>query len=144
MKNNNTKWVLGHLINPVQVSGNYDMVMGTTPASTQGPPPHLHNTYNEVFIVTKGEMQFVINNTPVTVKEGESIDLPIGTVHTFANNTDADCTWINIHSPKGFSSFFNDFGIESVDTESKMKSVDKAIIEKVIKTAHEYDMHIKM
>ena len=56
-----SKWVLGHKITPQTVTGDLDLVIGETPSNTPGPPPHYHNAYHEVFLVTEGEMEFVIN-----------------------------------------------------------------------------------
>ena len=111
MKSNTTRWVLGHKISPVFVSGEYDMVIGETPAQVPGPPPHYHKEYNEVFLVIEGEMEFMVDGEVKIVKAGESVDLPPNKLHTFGNKSAANCKWVNIHSPKGFSSFFNDMGI---------------------------------
>jgi len=142
MNKKDIKWVVGHKITPIEVSGNYDMVLGETPGHVPGPPPHKHLGFEEVFFVVKGEMEFLINGVPRTVKAGESIDLPHGTVHTFSNTSDSECTWINIHSPKGFLSFFEDLGIPIGEQDAMEKSIGKPIIDKVMATAANYDMHI--
>lgn len=137
-------YVLGHKITARDVSGDYDLVLGETAAQVSGPPPHNHLGLDEVFLVTEGEMEFIINGVPRILKQGDSVDLPRGTVHTFRNASDSMCTWINIHSPKGFISFFEDMGISSEEENAFLKSVDKSIIDRVIKTAADYDMHIKV
>lgn len=144
MKNSNTRWVLGHQISPVNVSGEYDMVIGETPAHVPGPPPHYHTGYNEVFLVIEGEMEFMVNGEVKVIKAGESVDLPPNTLHTFGNKSAANCKWVNIHSPKGFSSFFNDIGIPQEEQDARARSVDESVIQKVMKVAAQYDMHIKL
>ncbi len=139
-----TRWVIGHKITPVQVSGDYDMVIGQTPAHVPGPPPHYHRDYNEVFLVTEGEMEFVVDGEVRTVRAGESVDLPPDTFHTFSNKSDQPCTWINIHSPKGFYDFFKDMGIPENEEDAMVKSVDEAVIRKVMQVAVQYDMHIRV
>ena len=69
---------------------------------------------------------------------------PPDVVHTFKNTGPSPCKWINIHSPKGFLSFFEDMGIPENDPEAMKKSVDESIINKVMQTAVDYDMHIKL
>ena len=128
----------------MEVSGDYDLVIGETPAQVPGPPPHNHLSLDEVFLVTEGEMEFVIDGTPTTIKAGESVNLPRGTVHTFRNSSDAKCTWVNIHSPKGFLAFFEDLGISTDEQDAMRRSVDKSIIDRVMSTAADYDMHIKL
>ena len=144
MSNNNIRWVIGHRISPVHVSGDYDMVIGQTPAQVPGPPPHYHEGYNEVFLVVEGEMEFMVNGEVKVVRAGESVDLPPNTLHTFGNKSDSECKWINIHSPKGFADFFNDVGIPEGEDDAMVKSIDQSVIQKVIQVAASHDMHIKM
>ena len=138
------QWVLGHRIKPQDVSGDYDLVLGETPARTPGPPPHHHNTFHEVFLVTHGEMEFIVNGKVTKVKNGESINLPPQAVHSFSNNSEHPCKWVNIHSPKGFLRFFQDLGIPDTVKNAPQESVDSKIIQRVIKTASEYDMIISL
>lgn len=144
MKKNSNLWVLGHKISPVKVSGNYDMVIGETAPNIPGPPPHFHSELNELFMVLEGEMEFLINGALKKVRQGESVDLPPNVVHTFKNAGTSTCKWINIHSPKGFLSFFEEMGIPESESEAMKKSVDESIINKVMQTAADYDMHIKL
>jgi mannose-6-phosphate isomerase-like protein (cupin superfamily) len=144
MGNKNDLWVLGHKISPIEVSGNYDMVIGVTPPNIPGPPPHYHSKLNEVFMVIEGEMDFVIDGIPRKLLKGESIDLPSNVVHTFKNSGSVSCKWVNIHSPKGFLSFFAAMRIPESESEAMKKSVDERIITRVMKEAANFDMHIKI
>ena len=144
MTEKNTLWVLGHRISPVEVTGDYDMVIGQTPAQVPGPPPHTHQGYHEVFLVVEGEMEFMVKGEVKTVRAGESVNLAPGTVHTFSNKSDVECKWVNIHSPSGFSAFFNDVGIPEGETDAMAKSVHESVIHKVIQVAADHDMHIEM
>lgn len=138
------KWVLGHKIKPQQVSGDYDLVIGETPAQTPGPPPHHHNTFHEVFLVTQGEMEFMVDGKVTKVKNGESINLSPKSVHSFSNKSESPCKWVNIHSPKGFLRFFENLGVSDSEENAPQKSVDPQVIQKVIQTASEYDMIISL
>ncbi|MBD2755720.1 cupin domain-containing protein [Spirosoma validum] len=135
---------LGHKISVHQPLGNFDLVEGTTPPNVPGPPPHYHTGYNELFLVLEGKMEFMKDGKLTTVETGESIDLPPNTLHTFKNAGDTPCRWLNIHSPKGFLSFFEEFGINAQEGNAFEKSVDSAVINKVIQKATSYDMHIVM
>lgn len=137
-----SKWVIGHQITPLESTGDFDLVIGMTPAQVPGPPPHYHKNFSEVFLVTEGEMEFVINGEPRIVKAGESVDLSPGTLHTFTNNSSAPCKWVNIHSPKGFLSFFQQLGVSASEENAFQKSIDKELIQKVIQRAPEFDMLI--
>ena len=134
--------MLGHRITPQTVTGDFDLVLGETPQHIQGPPPHFHNIFHEVFMVTEGEMEFMCNGEVSVIKQGQSINLPPKTIHTFSNNSDKPCKWINIHSPKGFLKFFEDLGVSEKEEGAEIKSLSPEIIQEVIKTASTYDMII--
>jgi glyoxylate utilization-related uncharacterized protein len=92
----------------------------------------------------EGEMEFMINGEIKKVTQGKSVDLPPNVVHTFKNVGTSTCKWVNIHSPKGFLSFFEEMGIPEGDPDAVKKSVDESIINKVMQTASDFDMHIKL
>ncbi|WP_406682792.1 cupin domain-containing protein [Seonamhaeicola sp. MEBiC1930] len=144
MNANNTKWVLGHKVTPHETSGDYDLMVAETPPKVQGPPPHLHNAFKESFLIIEGEMEFFVNGKTRVVKAGESVDIPPKTLHTFGNTSDKPCKWINIHSPKGFRTFFEQMGIPESEENAIEKSVAPEIINKVMATAMEYDMIINV
>jgi len=138
-----TKWVLGHKITPQAVTGDFDLVIGETPSRIKGPPPHYHNVYHEVFLVTEGEMEFMRNGEVLVIKQGQSINLPPKTIHTFYNTSDETCKWVNIHSPKGFSKFFENLGISEKEEEAEIKSLSQKITQEVIEKGSLYNMLIK-
>ena len=110
----------------------------------QGPPPHIHRTYNEVFFIIDGEMEFMLDGTLRTVHAGEMVDIPIGCLHTFSNGSETPCTWLNIHSPKGFLAFFETFGVPSTEMDSLQKSLSPERIKSVLDRALEFDMEIQL
>ncbi len=144
MNSNNAKWVLGHKITPHDSSGDFDLMFALTPSKVKGPPPHFHNLLKESFLIIEGEMEFYVNGKINIIKAGESIDIPPGAVHTFANKSDKSCKWVNIHSPKGFRSFFEDLGVSETEENAIEKSIAPEIIAKVMATASNYDMIIKV
>lgn len=144
MKSTNTKWVLGHRVTPHETTGDYDLMVMETPPKVQGPPPHLHNSFKESFLIIEGEMEFMVNGDLTMVRAGESIDIPPKTLHTFANNSEKPCKFINIHSPKGFRDFFEQLGVPENEENAIDKSIAPEIINKVMTTAAEFDMIIKI
>ena len=142
MKNRQPIWVLGQKVTLHSSTGNFDLAIIETPPESQGPPPHDHKTYDEFFSILEGEMEFMVNGERIVLKEGESLDVPSGKIHTFQNVQKHSCKWISVHSPKGFSEFFNDFGIPFDHENAILKSVDPTLIQKVLRTAANYDMNI--
>jgi quercetin dioxygenase-like cupin family protein len=143
MKTLNTFWVLGHRITTAVSTGNYDLVQIETPAHTPGPPPHLHQKYTEFFLVTEGEVEFLLNGERKVLKAGSSVNIPPGSAHTYRNNSDQACKMVNIHSPKGFMDFFKTLGISALDPHAKENSVAPESIEKVITMADQYDIEFQ-
>ncbi|WP_435579375.1 cupin domain-containing protein [Gilvibacter sp.] len=143
MQPNKTKWVLGHKVTPHDTSGDYDLMMAETPPQVPGPPPHLHHSYKESFLIVEGEMEFFVNGETKVLQAGESIDIPPGTLHTFGNKSDKVCKWINIHSPKGFRDFFEQLGVDEDQENAVEQSIAPELIQKVIQTAADYDMIIQ-
>jgi mannose-6-phosphate isomerase-like protein (cupin superfamily) len=143
MGENNSKWVLGHKVTVHDTSGDYDLMFAETPPKVQGPPPHFHNSFKESFLIVEGEMEFFVNGEIKNVKAGESVNIPPKTLHTFSNKSDSPCKWVNIHSPKGFRAFFEKMGIPADAEDAQGKSVAPEIIQKVLKTAADFDMIIK-
>ena len=144
MNPKNTKWVLGHKVTPHDTSGDYDLMLAETPPNMQGPPPHFHNAFKESFLIVEGEMEFFVNGETIILKAGESVDIPPKTLHTFGNKSDKPCKWINIHSPKGFRDFFEKMGIPENEDNAPEKSLAPEIINRVMATAADYDMIIKV
>lgn len=144
MKNTTTKWILGHKVTPYDTSADYDLMMGESPPMTPGPPPHLHHSYKEVFLIVEGEMEFTVNGEKRILKAGDSIDIMPKTLHTFGNNSDKICKWVNIHSPKGFRKFFENLGIPITENNALELSLAPEVIQQVIRTAEDFDMYIKV
>ncbi|WP_420602807.1 cupin domain-containing protein [Flagellimonas sp.] len=142
MKKTDSVWVLGQKITFHPTTGDYDLIVCETPAGSQGPPPHIHSRYKEAFLIVEGEMEFFVNGNTKTLKAGESLDVPPGTLHTFNNKSDKKCVWVNIHSPKGFTEFFETYGISDSEDDAIAKSVNMEIVQKVLETAKDFDMTI--
>jgi mannose-6-phosphate isomerase-like protein (cupin superfamily) len=136
-------WVLGHILSPQKLSANYDLAIGESCQNVPGPPPHHHDIYHETFYIMDGEMEFIIDGVHKRIRQGESIDIPPNTVHTFRNTGEKACKWVNIHSPKGFFEFFKQYGVPENEPDAAKKSVSPEIIQEVLKTAQDYDMKIQ-
>lgn len=144
MEQSITRWVLGHKVTCFSPSGDFDFMIGETPAKVQGPPPHLHYNFHEAFYIIEGQMDFMLEGEIKTVKAGEFVDLRPNELHTFANNSDNVCKWVNIHAPKGFAKFFANIGVPIENENAQLQSVSPEIIGEVIETASSYDMYLKL
>lgn len=143
MKTHNTLWVLGHRITSAVTTGDYDLVEIETPPNTPGPPPHVHQKYTEFFLVTEGEVEFLLNGEKIILKAGSSVDIPPGSAHTYRNSSDQPSKMVNIHSPKGFLGFFETIGVPAANADAEKESVAPTSVEKVMKIADQYDINFQ-
>ncbi len=133
---------MGHGITPVPTTGDYDLAIGETAPGVPGPPPHHHTQFAELFFVLKGEMEFTVNGETRLLREGEWVDLPPNTLHTFRNPGPGPNKWLNLHSPKGFHAFFHSFGVPATQENAFRESVSETMVARVGSLAATFDMHI--
>lgn len=69
------------------------------PAGTSLPVPHSHDAYEETIYGVKGTVTFTVQGTPHDVGPGETLFIPRGAVHTFANTGPDDATALAIITP---------------------------------------------
>jgi quercetin dioxygenase-like cupin family protein len=77
------------------------------PARLDGPERHIHKTHTDAFYVLSGEVALRLGPDPTHVvrgKPGTFVAAPPGVVHTFANESSEEATFLNIHAPNaGFA-----------------------------------------
>ena len=67
-----------------------------------GPPLHIHKYQDEVFFVSSGEFLIQIDKEVLTVTTGDTVFIPRGVPHTFANPIENNPgSLISIHQPVG-------------------------------------------
>lgn len=70
-----------------KVENNLAYLKVTLKPMAEGPPEHIHNTFDEFFTVEKGTLSLKINGESIKIKQGESIKIPKGTAHKPFNET---------------------------------------------------------
>ena len=74
------------------------------PAHEDGPERHIHHTHTDAFYVLSGEVSFRVGPDETHVVRGTAgtfVAAPPGVVHTFANESDDEAQFLNIHAPNG-------------------------------------------
>ena len=74
------------------------------PARLNGPERHIHKTHTDAFYVLSGEVSFRIGPDETHVVRGQAgtfVAAPPWVVHTFANESPEEATFLNIHAPNG-------------------------------------------
>jgi mannose-6-phosphate isomerase-like protein (cupin superfamily) len=76
-------------------------------AGVDGPERHIHKTHIDAFYVLTGEVSFRLGPDEAHVVRGGAgtfVAAPAGVVHTFANESAEEVTFLNIHGPNaGFA-----------------------------------------
>lgn len=72
-----------------------------------GPPLHVHKFQDEVFFVAHGEFLVQVGEVVHTVKTGDTVFIPRGTPHTYANPIENNPgSLLSIHQPAGKTEAF--------------------------------------
>ena len=135
-------WVLGHRIRRLDTDPGYGLIEVTSPPQVPGPPPHQHPGAREFFLIVKGELEVMAHDAWRTLREGEFLELPPATPHTFINRTEHDVVWLTGWRPGGFERFFRDFGIPVDVPAAQERSVEPQLLRRVAAECPGYGMVI--
>jgi quercetin dioxygenase-like cupin family protein len=88
------------LVEPASANGGRRVVfeIAMSPASP-GPPRHVHPEQEESWTVRTGELTLIVGDEERTLRAGESLATPPGTVHTLANRSGAEVVFLDVHEP---------------------------------------------
>ena len=75
-----------------------------------GPPPHLHRREDETFYVLEGEITFQVGDERIVAGPGTFINMPIGNLHAFKNETDKTAKMLIFYAPAGLEAYFFEVG----------------------------------
>lgn len=64
-----------------------------------GPPAHLHPGQTEIYAVEAGELTVTLDGKAHVIGQGESIEVPAGSTHTFANRSSHPVRFSAEHLP---------------------------------------------
>jgi quercetin dioxygenase-like cupin family protein len=140
MAENRQVWVLGHRVRLLETDPAYGMIECVSSPGVPGPPPHHHRDESEFFHVLSGRLDCMVEGEWRRCEEGTFVEVPPGATHTFINNSDADVVWVTGWRPRGFERFFRDFGVPVTEPDAQSRSVEEALIQRVIETAESYGM----
>jgi quercetin dioxygenase-like cupin family protein len=86
-------------IEPAESDGAVAIHEFDVPAGASLPLPHSHDAYEETIYGVRGTVTFTVKGTPHDIGPGETVFIPRGTVHAFANAGDVDATALAIITP---------------------------------------------
>lgn len=106
-----------------------------------GPPPHVHSREEEGFYILEGEITFTVNGEQVVAKAGTFANMPVGTPHSFKNESDRPAKMLISIAPAGLEKMFFEVGVP-LEGETTALPPTKAEIEKLLAVAPRYGIEI--
>jgi quercetin dioxygenase-like cupin family protein len=75
-----------------------------------GPGPHRHD-YEEMFTLLEGELVFTFRGEKLTLRAGETVNIPANAPHFFRNLSQGKARVLCMCSPAGLEEFFAEVGV---------------------------------
>jgi quercetin dioxygenase-like cupin family protein len=107
-----------------------------------GPPPHVHSREEEGFYVLDGEITFTVNGERVVTKAGTFANMPVGTPHSFRNESDRPARMLISVAPAGLEQMFFEVGLSLAEGATTAPPPTKDEIEKLLAVAPGYGVQI--
>ena len=109
-----------------------------------GPPPHVHSREEEGFYVLEGEISFTINGERVVATAGMFANMPVGTPHSFKNESNKPAKMLISVAPAGLEQMFFEVGAPLAEGATTALPPTKEEIEKLVVIAPKYGIEIRL
>ena len=109
-----------------------------------GPPPHVHSREEEGFYVLDGEITFTVNGERVVAGAGTFANMPVGTPHSFRNESDRPARMLISVAPAGLEQMFFEVGVPLAEGATTALPPTKDEIEKLLAVAPKYGIEIRL
>ena len=126
-----------------ETNGKYAMWEAIVPPGG-GPPLHVHSREEEAFYILEGEIMFTVNGEKVVALAGMFANMPVGTPHSFKNESDQPAKMLISVAPAGLEKMFMEVGVPLTDGATTALPPKKEEIEKLLKVAPSYGVEIKV
>jgi quercetin dioxygenase-like cupin family protein len=124
-----------------ETNGKYAMWEAIVPPGG-GPPPHIHS--RESFYVLEGQMTFQLGEDRFVVGTGTFLNMPVGSLHCFKNESGQPARMILSVAPAGLEEMFFEVGQPVADDAQSAPPPTQADIEKLLEAARRYGIEIKV
>ena len=101
--------VIEFMLSGEQTGDSLTVGMASVPVGN-GPPPHIHHSEDELFLILEGEYRIYLNGDWTPVGPGTVVYLPRGSVHTFQVTGDKPGRHWTLQTPSGFERYFAQAG----------------------------------
>lgn len=111
------------ILTTAETNGAISIVDSTSPARS-GPPRHVHQAEDEIFVVLSGELELWVAGQTIRKGPGEAAFVPRGTEHTYKALT--ECRHLVILTPGGFEGFFAEMARNAYRIPDDMEPVTES------------------
>jgi RimJ/RimL family protein N-acetyltransferase/quercetin dioxygenase-like cupin family protein len=109
-----------------------------------GPPPHVHSREEEGFYILEGEITFQIGDQRLVATAGMFANMPVGTPHSFKNESSKSAKMLISVAPAGLEKMFFEVGQQVAVGATSAAPPTKADIEKLLAVAPRYGIEIQL
>jgi quercetin dioxygenase-like cupin family protein len=109
-----------------------------------GPPPHVHSREEEGFYDLEGEITFTINGERIVATAGTFANVPVGTPHSFKNESTKPARMLISVAPAGLEKMFMEVGVSLAEGATTALPPARDEIEKLLAIAPSYGIEIKL
>jgi len=109
-----------------------------------GPPPHVHSREEEGFYILEGEIAFTIDGKRVVATPGMFANMPVGTPHSFKNETNKLAKMLATVAPAGLEKMFMEIAVPLAEGATTALPPTKEDIEKLLAIAPKYGIEIRL
>src|SRR5207245_2858499 len=105
---------------------------------------HVHSREEEGFYVLEGEITFTIGDKRLVAGPGVFANLPVGTLHSFKNESSQPAKMLISVAPAGLEKMFFEFGVPLPEGSTTALPPTKEEIGKLLAIAPRYGIEIKL
>jgi quercetin dioxygenase-like cupin family protein len=109
-----------------------------------GPPPHVHSLEEEGFYILEGEITFTIGDKRLEASAGMFANMPVGTPHSFKNESTKPAKMLISIAPAGLEKMFFEFGVPVPQGATSAPPPTKEEIDKLLAIAPKYGIEIRL
>src|SRR5438128_8402382 len=124
-------------------NGKYALLEAIVPPGG-GPPLHVHSREEEGFYILEGEITFTIGDKRLVACAGMFANMPVGTTHSFKNESSKPAKMLISVAPAGLEKMFFEVGVPLAEGATSALPPTKEEIEKLLAIAPRYGVEIRL
>ena len=109
-----------------------------------GPPPHVHSREEEGFYVLEGEITFFIGDQRLIASAGMFANMPVGTPHSFKNESGKPARMLISLAPAGLEKLFFEVGVSLPEGAMTALPPTQEEIERLLAVAPKYGIEMRL